>query len=586
MLEIDDRADIPDHERVLRAAAGLAGALTVAEIIDAIFEHTVAWLGGRTIGVWLLDDSEAVARFAGGAGYVPGTPEAVATIPVEGELPAALVIRTGEPVTYRSIEERTQRWPALASLDVRNEAAVVLKLDARGKRLGCLSIGFPERDFTPGQLATLGAVADQCALALDRALLYQAEQRANETLEFLAAGTSLMISALEPEDVVRRLVELAVPRLADSCAVFLARDGFLVRQAIAIRVQATVTAQLDDAGRIPLDADHALCRAFRLGKPEPISDPPGMAGAAGLEERLVRALAESGVRRGVAVPLEAGGETVGVMVVAWADRRGDTTHDRFALTGLAARAAIALTNARRFRRQLEIADMLAAAVLPAELPTPASIDLAARYIPAAGAVAGDWYDGFTRPDGQVVFGVGDALGHGLPAVAAMAELRSAARGLAVVGMSPAQILTHLSILVAMAKPDSGFATALYGALDPASGRGQWSIAGHPPPLLVAKDMEPRFLKGTSVPLGVLDTPGYTDYAFELPAGAVLVAVTDGVIERRGECLDEGLDRLRRAVLDVAARHADDIAEHLVGRFCLDPDDDCCVLVLRRRDAPR
>jgi GAF domain-containing protein len=426
------------------------------------------------------------------------------------------------------------------------------------------------------------AVAGQCALALDRALLFEAEKRANETLAFLAEGTALMISALDPDLVVHRLVQLAVPRLADSCAVFIARDGYLVRQAIAIRADEVVTTRFVDAGRIPVEADLPVCAAFRTGRPHIVEDPIGTLVQAGLSPPLTAALQASGVRRGVAVPLHAGGETVGSMVVAWADERGNTTHDRYALDGLAARAAIALTNAGRFRRQLEIADTLAAAVLPAELPVPAGIDLAARYIPATGAVAGDWFEALPRKNGELVIGVGDAAGHGLPAVAVMSELRSAARGLAVAGMTPAGILEHLSILLATTKPPDVIATAFYATVDPMTGCGLWSSAGHPPPLLVPAHGTPRYLAAPpNLPLGVADPPRYTDRALELAADSAIVLLTDGVVERRRESLDASLDLLATVVSDLGTRDANAIADRLVERFCADPDDDCCILVVHQ-----
>jgi serine phosphatase RsbU (regulator of sigma subunit) len=195
-------------------------------------------------------------------------------------------------------------------------------------------------------------------------------------------------------------------------------------------------------------------------------------------------------------------------------------------------------------------------------------------------VAGDWYEALTRPGGEVVFGVGDAAGHGLAAVAAMAELRNAARGLAVAGMTPSAILGHLSALLSATTTSESIATAFYATFDPASGTGLWSLAGHPPPLLAGPDQPPEFLLGpTGVPLGVVDSPGYTDGQLTLGPDAALIAVTDGVVERRGRSLDTGLAELAEVVAAERTRDAATIADRVADEFCAEPADDCCVLVL-------
>lgn len=572
-----EQAVIPGVDlRVLRAAAALARAVSVDEVLDAIFEHAVRWLGGRSIGVWLLDESHQVLRFGGGVGLAPGSAESQTVVQLDSGLPAAMVVRTGDPVMYHSLEERGRRWPALAMLPSASPAAVVLKLDARGKRLGCLTLTFAEPEAIQARLTTLEAVAEQCALALDRALLLEAERRARETLEFLAAGTALMVSALEPDEVVDRLVQLAVPRLADWCAVYLASGGFLVQTASAGVPGGQVPGLDDPSERMPVHGESPVAVAYRTGRSQPIPDP-----VAGSEVTSDEGPRDPQPRTGVAVPLETAGHIVGVMVVWNATDRAGEDVDVYALNGLAARAGMALTNARKYHQQLEAADMLAAAVLPAELPTPPTIEFAARYIPAGAAVAGDWYDAFTRPDGVVVFGVGDASGHGLPAVAAMTALRNAARALGFTGMDPAEMLRQMSLLAELSGPEDAFATAFYATVDPATGRGAWSSAGHLPPLLLRPDDTVEFLSNPSAPLGVVAPPSYVDRPLDLGAGSVLVVVSDGVIERRWASLDDGLEDLRLTVLTAPDHRAETIAAHVAERLCAAPEDDCCILVVRR-----
>jgi serine phosphatase RsbU (regulator of sigma subunit) len=218
-------------------------------------------------------------------------------------------------------------------------------------------------------------------------------------------------------------------------------------------------------------------------------------------------------------------------------------------------------------------------------------------LPSGDAVCGDWYDVSPLPDGQLLVGVGDAAGHGLPAAALMAELRNAARGLAFAGHKPANMLADLSALAAQNSLDS-FATAAYGRLDPATGAGSWALAGHLPPLLLPAEGPHHYVAlPSSPPLGIEpaapgpetdDRTGHRDrqgnHRMVLAPGDTLVLYTDGLVERRHESLDQGLARLESTVAG-PVRDAAGLADRVVARLCQDLSDDCCLLVLHRNPAP-
>ncbi len=533
--------------RTHAAAAALAGAVTVPEVLTAMSEHAVRWLGGRSIGVWFLDPDEEALRFGGGIGYALGVPDELAVVPAGSDQPVAAVLRDTSALLA----------PGIGAVP---GSTVVLRLETRGRVLGSLAIGYPGDAVEPGQLTTLAAVAGQCALALDRARLFEAERRARATLQFLSEGTELMVSALEPDEVIRRLVRLAVPRLAEWCAVYIAEGGSFRRVAAAAAGRPDIEQVLD--AHDPVATDPALAAAFATGTLHPLRPDP----------------ATMGVRSGVAVPIEAAGERIGVMTVGYPDDH-DPRADLYALTGLAGRAGIALDNARQFRRQSDVAETLTAALLPSRLPTLASLSFSARYIPASGGVCGDWYDAEALADGPVVFGIGDAPGHGLPAASTMAELRNGARSLAAAGMSPAEILRHLSTLISTTDP-AKIATALYVRLDPGSGTGSWASAGHLPPLVVTPDGQATYLGEPTLPLGASDRPEYRDLPLRLEPMSTLVIVSDGVVERRDESLDRGLEGLRQTVEEAAGRTPEGLASRIVDRFCKQPTDDCSILIAR------
>jgi len=567
-----------------RLATALSAAVSSDEVADAILRHGLLELGALTVGLWLIDRESAALEYAGGAGAVPSEVRRFASIPLGSDLPGTVVVSTREPIVYRSTVERNARWPELASIPSPTEAAVVLPLEARDDIIGCLSVGFAEdREIGEDELAQLLTAADQCALALDRAHLLDRERRARETLEFLAEATQLMVSALDPIVVLDQLLDHAVPLMADWCCVFVHdEDGELRRTALKIAGEPQLAERiLTESPELRIASDAPVARAWRTGQPEHIARP-----SASLVDELFGVTADDVRRLGwrdvVVCPIIARGNRVGVITFAFTtSMRRYTSEVHMAAAGLAARAGVALDVAQRFARERTTAATLVAAMLPERLPVVDGWSIVARYLPSGDAVCGDWYDVTTLPDGQLLVGVGDAAGHGLPAAALMAELRNAARGLAFAGHQPTHLLADLSALAAQSGLDS-FATAAYGRLDPATGAGLWAVAGHVPPLLLRAGRPPTYVDmPSSPPLGVAGTA--SDHLIELAPGDTLVLYTDGLIERRHESLDEGLARLETVVagqdLDTTA-----LANRIVAKLCQDLSDDCCLLIVRRDGA--
>jgi hypothetical protein len=432
-------------------------------------------------------------------------------------------------------------------------ATVVIPLSARGRTTGCLAVGFrDERDFTTADMQFFGALAEQCALALDRAQLYDAERDARDTLEFLAEATRIMISAARPSDVLRQLVQLAVPRMAEWCAVHV-RDGEVLER-VAMEAAEVAVAERMAPPAANLADEVPVVAAFTTRMSQQF---PG----------------------GISVPIVARGEILGVMTLGFAAGSARPGPKQvYAFTGLAARAAVALDSALRLQDEHQRAELLTEALLPSTLPAIPGFEYATRYVPSSGAVCGDWYDALALSEGRFLLGVGDAAGHGLVAAAVMAELRNAARGLAAAGRSPGQLVGDLSALAADVDPER-FATVTYAQLDP-SGTLRWALAGHPPPLLV-DGSGVRYLElASGPPLGQVRSP-YPEAETALDAGDHVVLFTDGVVERRGESLETGLERLRQVVEVAAARPVEGVADAIVQELCQSHDDDCSLFVLRR-----
>ncbi|MBL7495643.1 SpoIIE family protein phosphatase [Frankia nepalensis] len=231
-------------------------------------------------------------------------------------------------------------------------------------------------------------------------------------------------------------------------------------------------------------------------------------------------------------------------------------------------------------------EMLQRAILPRTLPDLPGIDLVARYLPAAGdaGVGGDWYDAGVLPGGGILLVVGDVAGHGLPAVAAMAELRHAARAYALAGFSPAGITTQLSANLAP-DPDGTTATAIVTQLDPVTHRLTWSCAGHPPPLLIAGG-DADYLDDVHGPLlGADPALSYGQTDLRLPPDSRLILYTDGLVERRRISITERLSTLANVAADHMPRERDGLADlcdriltHVAGPA--EREDDLCLLAVQ------
>ena len=291
-------------------------------------------------------------------------------------------------------------------------------------------------------------------------------------------------------------------------------------------------------------------------------------------------LLEIGIRSLLGVPLVADGDTIGVLHVGTLGSRTFSEQDAELLQLVADRAALAI-NASVLKHERRVATALQRSLLP-RLPDISGLEIAARYIPGqARLVGGDWYDLFELPTGHVGAAIGDVVGHGLQSAIVMGRLRNALRAYALDSNDPAAVLTRLDEMVSHFEADE-MATVLYAVIDPDRHRMTCSAAGHPFPFIASPSGEsemvdahadPPIGSGAAIerhPVTVPLTPGSTVYFF-----------TDGVVERRGEHIDVGLERLRDTVAAGSPhRGCTRIVNRLMGDDQL--DDDFAILALHVR----
>ncbi len=248
--------------------------------------------------------------------------------------------------------------------------------------------------------------------------------------------------------------------------------------------------------------------------------------------------------------------------VAWLVAR--LTRRRRSAENLAGQLERALTeNQRLYAEQRTIAQTLQHALLPDELPALEGAEASARYEAGEHGVdiGGDWYDVIPLSDQRLLVVVGDVSGRGLAAGTTMASLRYAIHAYAAQHDAPEEILRKLSRILSVS--DGGqLATVLCALIDINAHTIKLASAGHLPPLLVDGRQAAYLDTDVGVPIGVENDVAYTSRTMTAPAHATFLAFTDGLVERRGEQLDDGLDRLRAAVTATATADGGELQELL------------------------
>lgn len=253
-----------------------------------------------------------------------------------------------------------------------------------------------------------------------------------------------------------------------------------------------------------------------------------------------------------ALPIVVGQEPIGVLSVWDVQPRAWSANQRRVLEGLAAQGAQAIARAQAYEEQATAARTLQTSLLPAQLPQPGRLDLAACYLPAEDRllVGGDWYDSLVLDDDHIVLVVGDVMGKGLHAAAQMGQIRVALRSVASLDPSPAAVLTALDDLNLELGPDE-IVTLVYVLVDTARGTARVARAGHLPPIVTSPDGTVRVVEeGGSGPLGA-PRDKRVEAEVDLPPGGLLVLYTDGLVEDRATGLEEGTAQLAACLRDMA-----------------------------------
>ncbi|GAA3547121.1 SpoIIE family protein phosphatase [Streptomyces osmaniensis] len=295
------------------------------------------------------------------------------------------------------------------------------------------------------------------------------------------------------------------------------------------------------------------------------------------------------------LPLIASGRPVGSCILGFDRPRSFSSEERSVLTAMAGLIAHALEKAQRYESEAALARGLQQALLPRRLSEHPLLETAGRYLPGTQGmeVGGDWYDVVSAGD-AIALVIGDVQGHGVQAAATMGQLRSAVRAFALGDRPPDEVMSGTNRL--LIDLDAGlFASCCYIRLDPSTGVAQAAVAGHPRPLLRRPDGRTHLLDlPGGVVLGVDPQAQYPVSELRMDPGAVLALYTDGLVERPGVDIDDGISALRVALARAGGpgarpggRTLASLADRLTAtaRHMTDRPDDIALLLATRRATP-
>jgi len=552
----------PARRAAARTDAAAAAATGAAGLAEALLSEALSAQGAVAVAVWAVAADGGI-ELAGEAGFGPQEAAWWRRIPPDVPSPPLRAVREDSEIWWPAGRPDSDGSFMIGPPGV---ARAVVPLRWAGSRIGALEACWPRAltEFPAPARQLLPALAPACAQALTAGIEAADHGRAwgqagaseTERLEALLEAVQWLGNAGGWEEDLRTGQVYWTP---PAFALF----GLSSRSPVPLARLADWVPS-PDVSAVELFQDRLLRRhetataAFRIIRGDDSS------------VRQLRAYAQP-----VAGP---GGEVVAIRG-AYQDI---SSHYHTQAAFSATREQLAGTE-EHLRAEHQLAVRLQEAITP-EVSHPveaAGINVAARYRPASDEhlVGGDWYDAALLPGGNVLLVVGDVAGHGIGAVTGMVALRNCLRGLAVTGAGPDQLLAWLN--TAALQLIEVMATAICAIYDPAARRLRWANAGHLP-LLLVRDETARTAPPPRGPmLGVQPEASYEEATVSLQPGDALLFFTDGLIERRGQSIDDGLAELGQ----VASRPAADVgqlASRILASSSSDTGDDTCLVAVSIR----
>jgi GAF domain-containing protein len=579
-------ADAVRLQQLARVSNELGAADTMDDVIEAAVRHAARAIGA-SVSTLMVTAGDRLQLLAG-EGLRDGVLERWSSFGLADRNPASEAARTGRPVMLGSRLMVESTYPVLRDEMPEGRSLVCLPLDSSQPSVGVIGLTF-EAGWLPGpnEIDFLTAYADACGQAVRRVQAAAVAHARAQRLSFLARVSQELSSSLDDRATLTNVANLVVPDLADWCAVSTVQNGVATTVAVAHRDPDMVRWAWEVQERYPSDPDAptGAANVIRTGVSElyPVITPELLAAGARDDEQL-RLAHDLDLRSALVVPLAARGRTLGaITMIRTGDQPAYDQGDLALAEDLGRRAGVAIDNAQLYVQTQDVALQLQRAVLPDALDDIAGWEIATYYAPGGrGDVGGDFYDAITLPNGSLAFVIGDVMGHGVRAAAAMAQLRSAVRAYLCIDPEPAAVARKLDVMFAELAITQ-LATLVYGVVDPAVGRLSFVNAGHFPPVLIRQGEAPSFVQTEPrLPLGA-GGDERTSTAITFGGTDTLLLFTDGLVEHRGEVIDAGLTRLSAVASKLLAGPLQDELDSLVAALSggARGDDDTTAFAFRR-----
>lgn len=284
------------------------------------------------------------------------------------------------------------------------------------------------------------------------------------------------------------------------------------------------------------------------------------------------------------LPLTVSGRALGSLTISFDEPRELAPEERSLLVSLAGLLAQTLERARLRDAERGLAAELQRGLLPKALVAPRGLAASARYLPASDGmqVGGDWYELIELAPDRVVLVIGDVQGHNVHAASTMGQLRNALRAYAAEGHDAVAVISRSNRWMADFDPAT-FATCCLVEVDLHRSQALVVRAGHPPPLVRARDGSTRVLEvPVGLPLGVDPDETYVATPIDLEPGDTLVLLTDGLVEDSRTAMDVGLEQVSAVMAATDVTDLDAFADALVAGHgsAEHRSDDVALLVVR------
>ena len=580
-----DVTDTRRRERAARISAAVGSALAAPTPLHRRLQQIVGLLAGEVCdraAVWLRDDDGRHVAVAAAPPELAARLLALAPVTAPPEVEAAY--ERGEPLVLEPVTEAMMRaatddeehYAAIAAATPPGAQLLVPLNAADGTVIGTLTLDLVEvgRHHERADVTLAADLGRRIATTASAERAADRQHRLHEISVALSAAGSVAEAAEALATGIRAALAADVVTVCT-----LGEDGLLH----PVHTLGYPDRRLDRYAGMRLSAPFPLTAAARTGTPRWVAD------RAAWERDYPDVVPDllDGTQAAAALPLLVGERVIGAVGVTFRTARRFDAGTRAFLLTLASQVAVAVERAALADVRRDVAETLQRSLLPRTLPRLERLAVEARYLPGVRGTraGGDWYDVLPLPDGRIALVVGDVVGEGAPAAAVMGQLRSALATLLLEGHEPA---AALDLLDRFARTVEGaqVSTATCLLLDPGTRVLLHASAGHPPPLVLGSGTAGYLAGGGGAALALPDAPVRSQGSVTLAPGATLILYTDGLVERRGATVDDGMDRLVEVA--TAARSSgvqdllDAVLEGLVGDG---PTDDVAVVAARLTPVP-